>query len=90
MIRPPRPDAALAGVVTELREQRGLSRESLAFRSGVTPRTVNQVELAQIVPRWDTVRLLAKGLGVTLVDLGAAVEEREAAIRTGAEEGPVA
>jgi transcriptional regulator with XRE-family HTH domain len=72
--RAPRPDHALAEAVSSLREERGLSREALAFRSGVTPSTVIGIEQAEMVPRWDTVRLLAVGLDTTLVDLSAAVE----------------
>ena len=71
------PDAALADALSDLREQQGLSREGLAFRSGVTPGTLAGIELAELVPRWDTVRLLARGLRTTLAELGAAVEERE-------------
>jgi transcriptional regulator with XRE-family HTH domain len=72
--RAPRPDHALAEAVSSLREERGLSREALAFRSGVTPSTVVGIEQAEMVPRWDTVRLLAMGLDTTLVDLSAAIE----------------
>jgi transcriptional regulator with XRE-family HTH domain len=61
--------------VSSLREERGLSREALAFRSGVTPSTVIGIEQAEMVPRWDTVRLLAMGLDTTLVDLSAAIED---------------
>jgi transcriptional regulator with XRE-family HTH domain len=46
----------------------------LAFRSGVTTGSLARIELGQSVPGWDTVRLLAAGLGVTLVELSAAVE----------------
>jgi transcriptional regulator with XRE-family HTH domain len=73
--RAPRPDHALAEAVSSLREERGLSREALAFRSGVTPSTVLGIEQAEMVPRWDTVRLLAMGLETTLVDLSAAIED---------------
>lgn len=86
----PRPDPALAVTIRSLRRDRGLSRERLAFRSGVTPGALTQIELARVVPRWDTVRLLARGLGTTLVELASAVEAQEAALRAGAEEGPVA
>lgn len=75
MSRAPRPDHALAEAVSSLREERGLSREALAFRSGVTPSTVIGIEQAEMVPRWDTVRLLAMGLDTTLVDLSAAIED---------------
>jgi transcriptional regulator with XRE-family HTH domain len=75
--RAPRPDHALEEAVSSLREERGLSREALAFRSGVTPSTVLGIEQAEMVPRWDTVRLLAMGLDTTLVDLSAAIEDSD-------------
>ncbi len=73
------PDAALADALCSLREARGLSREALAFRSGVTPGTLASIELAELVPRWDTVRLLARGLEATLAELGNAIEREEIA-----------
>jgi transcriptional regulator with XRE-family HTH domain len=85
--RAPQPDLSLAEAVVGLRRQRGLSVEALAFRSGITPSTLSGIELAQMVPRWDTVRLLARGLSATLVELCAAVERSE---ECDAEEGPVA
>jgi transcriptional regulator with XRE-family HTH domain len=75
--RSPAPDAALADALCSLREQRGLSREALAFRSGVTPGTLASIETAEVVPRWDTVRLLARGLDATLAELGDTVERNE-------------
>lgn len=87
MSRAPQPDLALAAAVAGLRQQRGLSVEALAFRSGVTPSMLSSIELAEMVPRWDTVRLLAEGLSTTLVDLSAAVERSD---RACSEEGPVA
>lgn len=77
MTRSPAPDAALADALCSLRERRGLSREALAFRSGVTPGTLASIETAALVPRWDTVRLLARGLDATLAELGETVELHE-------------
>jgi transcriptional regulator with XRE-family HTH domain len=86
--RVPQPDHALAEALLSLREERGLSREALAFRSGVTPSTLNDIELALMVPRWDTVRLLASGLSTTLVDLSAAIERSDAAGSGESEQAP--
>jgi FXSXX-COOH protein len=74
MPRSPTPDPALAAAIRRMREERGMTREALAFRSGLTTGSVARVELAQSVPSWDTVRLLAAALGVTLVQLAAEVE----------------
>jgi ribosome-binding protein aMBF1 (putative translation factor) len=85
----PMPDLALAVALAEKRVESGLSREALAFRSHTTPRTVDQIEGAQIVPRWDTVRRLTRGLDISLAEFGEAVERHEAAIRAAAIDRPV-
>jgi len=77
MARHPVPDAALAAAVRRLREERGMTREALAFASGITTGSVARVELGQAVPGWDTVRQLAKALDVSMADLSAAVEAEE-------------
>jgi transcriptional regulator with XRE-family HTH domain len=61
-------------VIRRLREDRGLTREALAFHAGITTGSLARIELAQSVPGWDTVRAIAKALDVTLVELAAAVE----------------
>jgi transcriptional regulator with XRE-family HTH domain len=74
MARSSTPDPALARTVRHLREQRGITREALAFRTGVTTGTLARIELAQSVPSWDTVRLLANALEISLAEFGEAVE----------------
>jgi transcriptional regulator with XRE-family HTH domain len=67
-------DPALARALRRLREERGLAQEALAFASGVSTGTIARIETGQSSPAWTTVRALARGMGVTLVELGAAVE----------------
>lgn len=74
MTRSSTPDHALAATLRAMREQRGISREALAFRAGVTASALARIELAQTTPGWDTVRRLATGLDVSMVELSAAVE----------------
>jgi transcriptional regulator with XRE-family HTH domain len=74
MARSPTPDPALAATVRRLREERGITREALAFRTGITTGSLARIELGQSVPGWDTVRLLAKALDISMAELGAAVE----------------
>jgi transcriptional regulator with XRE-family HTH domain len=57
-----------------MRGERGLTREALAFRSGITVGSLARIELGHAAPGWDTVRLLAQGLDVSMVELSAAVE----------------
>lgn len=68
------PDPALAAAIRQLREERGLTREALAFHAGITTGSLARIELAQAVPGWDTVRSLAKALDLSMVDLSTAVE----------------
>jgi transcriptional regulator with XRE-family HTH domain len=72
--RSPTPDPALAAAVRRLREERGITREGLAFRSGITTGSLARIELGQSVPGWDTVRSIALALEMTLVELSIAVE----------------
>lgn len=79
MTRSSAPDPELASVLRHLREERGITHEALAFRAGVTTSALSRIELAKVAPRWDTVRALASGLDVSMVELSAAVERRRCA-----------
>lgn len=72
--RSPTLDPALAATIRRLREERGISREGLAFRSMISTGSLARIELGKSVPGWDTVRLLAKALDIPLVELVAAIE----------------
>jgi transcriptional regulator with XRE-family HTH domain len=74
MARSSTPDPALARTLRRLREERGITREALAFKTGITTGSLARIELGQSVPGWDTVRLLVKALDITLAELGEAVE----------------
>ncbi|MHB1538690.1 MAG: helix-turn-helix domain-containing protein [Solirubrobacteraceae bacterium] len=71
---PPVPTSALAAAVKRLREQCGMTQETLAFHAGITVGTLSKIELAQASPAWATVSSIADALGVTLVELAAEVE----------------
>jgi transcriptional regulator with XRE-family HTH domain len=55
--------------VRRVREDRGLSREGLADKAGVSMRTLERIELGQTVPRRATIKVLADALGVEPEDL---------------------
>jgi transcriptional regulator with XRE-family HTH domain len=57
-----------------MREERGITLDELALRCGVSAGALAQIERAELAPGWSTVRLLASGLGVSMVELSAAVE----------------
>ncbi|HXN38212.1 MAG TPA: helix-turn-helix transcriptional regulator [Solirubrobacteraceae bacterium] len=74
MARTSTPDPALAATLRRMREERGITREALAFKTGITTGSLARIELGQSVPGWGTVRLLVKALDITLAELGEAVE----------------
>jgi len=76
MSRAPAPDPALAAVLRQLRERRGLTQESLAFRSGMSISSLGRIELGRASAAWTTVVQLADALGVSMAELGAAVDEQ--------------
>jgi transcriptional regulator with XRE-family HTH domain len=78
--RAPKPDPALASALRGLREDRDLTREALAFHAGLTTGSLARIELGQSSPGWDTVRKVVEALGITLMELAAAVEAAEQAI----------
>jgi transcriptional regulator with XRE-family HTH domain len=76
--RPSRPDPALAAALRQLREDRYLTREALAFQAGITSGSLARIELGTAAPGWDTVRRLARALGVSLNEIASAVEALDA------------
>lgn len=70
-------DRDLAAVLRRLREERGESQESLAYRSGITSGALARIELVQSSPSWATVRAIASALEVSLRDLAVAVEREQ-------------
>jgi len=71
------PDPALGTAVRQLRQKRDLSMEALANKAGVTLNTITRLELAQSEPGWMTVRKVIAALGVSLGELGEAIEREE-------------
>ena len=74
MSRAPAPDPALAAVLRRLREDRGMTLEALAFKSGVSIGSLGRIELGRSSAAWSTVRQIADALDVSMVELAAAVE----------------
>lgn len=77
----------LASYITERREALGLNQTELAKRSGVPRTTVNRIETGTTkLPEANVRRLIAKGLGVSHLDLLVAageLSEEEAGLRHG-------
>jgi XRE family transcriptional regulator, regulator of sulfur utilization len=70
-------DQTLADVFKQLREERGLTQEDVAFAADLTVSGLGRIERGQTSPGWMTIRRLAEALDVSLVDLSAAVERTE-------------
>lgn len=77
MSRAPAPDPALAAVLRRQREERGLTLEELAFKSGVSIGSLGRIELGRSSAAWSTVRQIAGALGISLAKLGQAVEAHD-------------
>lgn len=74
MVRKPSKD--LAAAVRALREQQGLTRETLAQRAGLTTGTLARLELGRSDPPWSTVQAVAAGLGLSVAELAHAAGAR--------------
>jgi len=59
----------------QLREERGITQEQLAFDAGITASALSRIERGLNSPGWTTVRQIARALGVSLVELVSAVED---------------
>src|SRR3954449_347924 len=70
------PDPALAQVLRELRTKTGRSQEDVAHEVGLTLGSYARIERGLADPKWSTLRRIADALGVSLADLGRAVEKR--------------
>ncbi len=77
MPRSPKPDPALATALRGLREDRGLTRETLAFHAGITTASLARIELGQATPGWDTIRKITDALKISVSRLAAAIEAAE-------------
>ncbi len=68
------PDLALAEIIKQLREDRDITQEQLAFEAGITASALSRIERGLNNPGWMTVRRLAGALNVNLVQLAKEVE----------------
>lgn len=68
------PDPVLARLLKQLREERGITQEQLAFDAAITASALSRIERAVTSPGWATVRRIARALGVSMVELAADVE----------------
>jgi transcriptional regulator with XRE-family HTH domain len=69
------PDVALAELIKQLREDREITQEQLAFEAGITASALSRIERAINNPGWLTVRRIVDALDVTLVQLAQQIED---------------
>lgn len=89
---PPVVDAelrALAAAVREIRARQQLSQELVGATGGVGRKYVGQIERGEIVPSFAALVGIARGLDVPLSEVVRVYEERLAAARRTAIDGPI-
>jgi len=65
------PQPALGKAVRQLRHERGVSQEALAYEAGVTSGTLSLIERGRSNPTWGTVKGIAAALSTTIDEVAA-------------------
>jgi transcriptional regulator with XRE-family HTH domain len=63
------PQPALGKAIRQLRSERGVSQEALAYQAGVTSGTLSLIERGLSNPTWGTVKGITAALDVSIADL---------------------
>lgn len=71
------PQIGLGKAIRKLRQEGGLSQETLGHRAEIHPTWISHIESGRINPTWGNVRRIAVGLKVPLEQLAALAEELE-------------
>jgi len=71
------PQIGLGKAIRKLRQDGGLSQETLGHRAEIHPTWISHIESGRINPTWGNVRRIALGLKVPLAQLAALAEEFE-------------
>jgi transcriptional regulator with XRE-family HTH domain len=75
MRRSEQPQPALGKAIRQLREERGMTQETLAQEAGVTVGHMSMIERGHSNPTWGTVKGIAKALGAAMADLALLADE---------------
>jgi transcriptional regulator with XRE-family HTH domain len=70
------PDPALGSALRKLREARSLTQESVSHAADLTLGAYGRIERSEVAPAWPTVRAIAKGLNISMKELGAEVDRQ--------------
>ena len=68
------PDPALATLLKQLREEREVTQEQLAFDAGITASALSRIERGLNSPGWMTLKRIVDALDVSLIELANALE----------------
>jgi transcriptional regulator with XRE-family HTH domain len=68
------PDPALAALLKQLREEREVTQEQLAFDAGITASALSRIERGLNSPGWMTLKRIVEALDVSLIELARALE----------------
>lgn len=63
------PQPALGKAIRQLRRERGISQEALAYEAGVTSGTLSLIERGRSNPTWGTVQGIAVALNLDIAEL---------------------
>lgn len=74
MRRSDQPQPALGKAIRQLREERGMTQESLAQEAGITVGHMSMIERGHSNPTWATVRSIAHSLDLAMAELVARAE----------------
>ncbi len=66
---PSQAQPALGEAIRRLRAKKAISQEDLAHSAGITTGTLSRLERGLSNPTWSTVKNIASGLGVSMVEL---------------------
>jgi transcriptional regulator with XRE-family HTH domain len=72
------PDPDLGRALRQLREARNLTQEQVSQAADLTLGAYGRIERSEVAPAWPTVRAIAKGLGVSMEELGAEIDQKDA------------
>ena len=76
MARSLSPDQELGQALRQLREARDLTQEQVSQAADLTLGAYGRIERSEVAPAWPTVRAIARGLGISLKELGAEVDRQ--------------
>lgn len=67
-------DPQLAATLRAIRESQGRSQEAIAHAAGIAVNSLRRIEYGETNPTWTTVRAIADALGLSISELGAALD----------------